>query len=267
MSILLAYRTPLTNNPRDGLRSAGTHESRPGAAFESPVISSGLGGLGRLLGFDRTTFTFDVTLTTFPFFHFVILSAHKSLYIRSAFRFCSHTMIIGHCRFNIYLCCLLALLCGCRSTKDDKDKRFSTLRVHLEAMADSTDFTMTVPIYREKPIQIHVDKSPFATEANVTEARVIDDMGGFALQVQLNHRGTALLELNSTTNPGKHLAIFSEFGPKTNRQTRWLAAPIMARRVSNGLLTFTPDATRDEAEEVALGLNNLAKKIQEKSKW
>ena len=42
---------------------------------------------------------------------------------------------------------------------------------------------------------------------------------------------------------------------------RWLAAPVISHRISDGVLVFTPDATREEAEEIALGLNNVSKKV------
>jgi hypothetical protein len=59
---------------------------------------------------------------------------------------------------------------------------------------------------------------------------------------------------------GRRLVIFSEFGKKLS-QNRWLAAPLIQRRIENGLLVFTPDATRAEAEEIAAGLNRVAEKL------
>jgi hypothetical protein len=91
-------------------------------------------------------------------------------------------------------------------------------------------------------------------------------MGGFDLQIQLNQEGTWLLQEYSASNPGKHFAIFSQFGEK-GKESRWLAAPEFANTVSDGLIQFTPDATREEADEIALGLNNIAKKNESKSKW
>jgi hypothetical protein len=44
------------------------------------------------------------------------------------------------------------------------------------------------------------------------------------------------------------------------KDCRWLAAPVISHRIGDGVLVFTPDATREEAEEIALGLNNVAKK-------
>lgn len=178
-------------------------------------------------------------------------------------------MKIGRNRFNIYLLLTLALIlpCGCRTRGDDKDKVQATLRVHVEVVPASMDFSTTVPVYREKPVMVTVDKSPFVTEADVESAKVVDVRGGFDLQIQFDRRGTWLLEEYTTTNPGKHFAVFSEFGVKKSRTSRWLAAPIIYRRISNGILRFTPDATREEAEKIALGLNNVAKKVNEASKW
>ncbi len=37
--------------------------------------------------------------------------------------------------------------------------------------------------------------------------------------------------------------------------------PRINRRISNGELVFTPDATREEAERIVKGVNNVSKKI------
>jgi hypothetical protein len=39
-------------------------------------------------------------------------------------------------------------------------------------------------------------------------------------------------------------------------------APLITGRINNGLLSFTPDMTRDEATEFVKGLNNVAKQFQ-----
>ena len=43
---------------------------------------------------------------------------------------------------------------------------------------------------------------------------------------------------------------------------RWLAAPLVQTHITDGLLVFTPDATREEADQIAAGLNTVAKKLQ-----
>jgi hypothetical protein len=177
-------------------------------------------------------------------------------------------MITGRSRFNIYLLFAFAALlaCGCSSTEKKKDTPLSTLRVHIEVIPSPMDFSINVPVYRAKPVMITVDKEPFLTELNVSSAKVVEVMGGFALQIEFNHSGNMLLEQYTAANPGRHLAVFSLFGKK-KEESRWLGAPIIAHRISNGILIFTPDASRDEAERIAAGLNNYAKKSLEKSKW
>ena len=88
------------------------------------------------------------------------------------------------------------------------------------------------------------------------------------LRLQFDRRGTWLLEQYSTANLGKHFAIFSQFPSPPDaklNQGRWLAAPRINQRIPDGVLTFAPDATREEAEQIVLGLNNVAKQLKKGS--
>ena len=49
-------------------------------------------------------------------------------------------------------------------------------------------------------------------------------------------------------------------------EARWLAAPRISQRIKDGVLVFTPDATREEAERIVRGLNNVAIKLGNKPK-
>jgi hypothetical protein len=173
-------------------------------------------------------------------------------------------MITGRCRFNIYLLLafVVAMFCGCRSTHtDDKQKLLATFRVHLEATSDDPSSTAKAQIYRASPFELTVEKDPFLTEGQVKSAQVVNSLGGFDLRIQLDQEGTWLLQNYSASNPGKHYAIFSQFGEKSNKG-RWLAAPVFSRLISDGVLQFTPDASHEEAEKIAEGVNNMAKKFQ-----
>jgi len=174
-------------------------------------------------------------------------------------------MMIQWNRFNIYLLAALVigLLCGCNTAESKRKKRVSTFRVHAEMNTEAMDRTEQVRVYRAQPFLMTIDKQPFLTEEFVKEAKVIDVLGGYELQIQLDRQGTWLLEQYSSALRGKHMGIFSQFcGPPDEKlnQGRWLAAPLVQARITNGVLVFTPDATREEAEEIALGLNNVAKK-------
>lgn len=159
-------------------------------------------------------------------------------------------------RFNSYLILGVALVCG-GGCKTLKKKDATTLRLHQEVAADSSGHSSPVPVYRENPIFVNVEKEPFLTEGFIAKASVIDALGSFQIMIQFDRRGTWLLEQYTTAHRGKRIAIFSQFG-----SARWLGAPLTNRRISDGVLVFTPDATREEAERIVLGLNNVAKEVQ-----
>ena len=160
--------------------------------------------------------------------------------------------------FNIYLLCILTglvALTGCKSF--GKKKEASTLRLHLEVGSDGTDRSSLVAINRDQPIYVNIEKEPFLTEHYVKNAAVLEAMGGFSIFVQFDQKGTWLLEQYSTANKGRRVAIGSQFG-----EVRWLAAPVFTKRITDGTLVFTPDASRAEADRIVRGLNNVAKELQ-----
>jgi preprotein translocase subunit SecD len=160
------------------------------------------------------------------------------------------------CRFNAYLVVALLSMCcaGCRSMKK---KEASTFRAHLEVTQDGTDKNAPVPVYRQNPMYVNVENRAFLTEAHISKASVVDALGSFQIMIQLDRRGTWLLEQYTTAHRGRRIAIFSQFD-----EVRWLAAPVMNKRITDGLLVFTPDATREESERIVMGLNNVAKELQ-----
>ena len=48
---------------------------------------------------------------------------------------------------------------------------------------------------------------------------------------------------------------------KNVSENRWLAAPMISRRISDGVLAFTPDCDHEEAAQLVLELNNTAKEL------
>ena len=162
-------------------------------------------------------------------------------------------------RFNLYLLLtvLLALASGCAT--DKKKEQLATLRVHIESTANAPDDNHSISVLRSKPVLVPIAPDPFLTEANVIAATVLETPGGFAMQIKFDETGTWMLEQYSSANPGRHLAIFGQWGEKLVN-TRWLAAPIISRRIPNGQLAFTPDADRQEVDQLVQGLNNAAKK-------
>jgi preprotein translocase subunit SecD len=166
-------------------------------------------------------------------------------------------------RFNLYLLVALTVgaLSGCGTPEERQERRLlSSLRLHLEAGRGENKGNEPVPVYREHPVMINIEREAFLTEKYVNEATVFEAVGGFALRIQFDHLGTTILDQYTVNNRGKRIAIFCQFG-EDQQQFRWLAAPVISRRIADGVLVFTPDTTRQEAEEIAMGLNHVSKKV------
>ncbi len=161
------------------------------------------------------------------------------------------------------LAALAVLATGCQtepvytSKEDSPDTQLTALRIHVEGAPDSSGRTVQVPVFRERPILVTVDREPFLTEGNVTKAEVVDEPGGFSLRIEFERQGRWLLEKYTGQYRGRRLAIFASFGSE-----RWIGAPLIQAVISDGKFTFTPDASREEALRIARGLNNYAKKME-----
>jgi len=167
-------------------------------------------------------------------------------------------------RFNIYFLALAALFMGCKSDsagkseKKSQDKELSTIRLHLEVNPDGTDRTATVTVYRANPMLVGMWRAPFLDESYLDEASVVEDPGGFSIRLKFDYpRGTRFLEMATTSYKGQRIIVESAFP-----EIRCLAAPIINRRIMDGVFEFTPDATRAETERIVRGLNNLIKKVK-----
>jgi hypothetical protein len=175
-------------------------------------------------------------------------------------------MVIRAARFNTYLMLVLVscLAAGCQNAEYKRKQQKAVLRLHMEVLKDGTSFNQPVIVGRNSPISVNVEKTPFLTEDFVASAKIVEVLGGYSLQIKFDRRGTLLLEQYTAANPRRRVAIFSQFGAKLDR-ARWLAAPVIPRRISDGVLTFTPDTDLKETEEIELGLNNHARKTQPKA--
>src|SRR4051812_45348597 len=164
--------------------------------------------------------------------------------------------------FFLVLATMLTLTSCATSEERKKKKELSNIRVHVEA-DQSGDRSSAITVLRSAPIRMNVEGEPIIDERNIESAALLEGADGtFAIQLKLDRRGGWILERVSVTHRGKHLAIFSYFG-----QGRWLAAPLITGKNSTSALTFTPDASREEAERIVRGLNNVIHKLERKENW
>ena len=178
-------------------------------------------------------------------------------------------MMIRPTRSNLYLLLALALAAGCQTPESKQKQEITTLRIHAEAGRELADRTQVVNVSRSRSVPITIQKASILDESYVTKAEVVEEQGVFALRIHFNKEGSWLLEQHSAASYGKRLAIYSEFfrpGGEAH-EARWLAAPRITKRLSEGTLTFTPDATREEADQIVLGLVNVARQNEGSSIW
>ena len=157
----------------------------------------------------------------------------------------------------------MALLCGCQTGHhhEKADEKTGALRVHIETSPVPEGTSQTISVLRSDPVAVTIASDPILTEANLITAKIVESPGGFSIQVQFDESSTLTLEQFTAAYPGRHLVIYGQWGEKL-ANGRWLAAPLITHRIGDGLLAFTPDASRDEAGQLVLGLNNVVKKIQ-----
>ena len=160
-------------------------------------------------------------------------------------------------RFNLYLL-LLVLACGCSMFHKKKIEKVGAIRIHVESPVTVPGKSQAIQMLRSSPVTIVVGDEPVLTEQNLIAATLLETPGGFAVRVKFDETGSWMLEQATAGNPGKHLVIFGQWG-ETVSQGRWLAAPFISHRIGDGYLTFTPDASREEALKLVEGLNHTAK--------
>jgi preprotein translocase subunit SecD len=175
-------------------------------------------------------------------------------------------MTFAPIRFNTYLAATLGLLllAGCSSTAKKKEKsELVHLEFHLEVPSnDDSTPSSPVPVYREKPVYVNVEKDAFLDERYLEAARVVEDASGYAIQLKFFWQGLALLDGVTTINRNRRMAVLCVF----DKESRWLAAPVIRQPISSGVITFTPDASREEAERIVRGLNASVEKAEKQDK-
>ena len=166
-------------------------------------------------------------------------------------------------RFNLYLVFVLVLpLCGCEFFKNEfgkkKAEKAGAIRIHIESPVSVPGKSRTISLLRSSPMAVTIEEDPVLTEANLLAAELVETPGSYAVHVRFDETGGWALEQATARNPGKHLVIFGQWG-ETKEQGRFLAAPVINRRIGSGELTFSPDASREETQQMVDGLNNLAR--------
>jgi preprotein translocase subunit SecD len=170
-------------------------------------------------------------------------------------------MRMADSRFNPYLVLTLAvsflLATGCLTPEEKRQRKMqAALRMHLSAPPNQTELREPVII---AGTTIYVEKAFFLDERSLESAAIVESPGGgFSMRLEFNDHGRMTLESITAANPGRQIAIFTQFGAEQLDKGSWLAAPRIPRRLSDGVIVFSPGVSRETAEEIVLGLNNVA---------
>ncbi len=135
-----------------GLRSLG---------YQAYVLAAAGSALALVFVFAASFFRFKRATLRLRFKTLLYcLPIRLNLYFATAIQLCNRNMKIRLTRFNIYLLSgLLACAVGCETTKSPSSpsqttgkkrdsKKFTLLRLHLQANPDGTDRTAPIAIYR-----------------------------------------------------------------------------------------------------------------------
>ena len=151
---------------------------------------------------------------------------------------------------------------GCQSIgKKKPGENYSLIALYIEQNNDGTKYSKKMAVYRADPIIFYVNSEPFLDTADLEQATLMEAIGGFAIQLQFTRHGTAVLDSFTTSNKGRRMAIFCQF-----TEPRVLAAPMITNRNATGIIRFTPDCSREEAERIIKGLASAIKEIKGKNK-
>lgn len=201
------------------------------------------------------------------FLRLVVLLAHRvfTSYAQSAW--VARNMNFRAVPFNIYLAGLatvVAALCaGCTSPETRRREKVHYTELWLyEGLPGTLIDTNKMMAVTVANIPIVVRKTPFLTEEDLEEAKVIDSPGGgYAMQLRFNDHGRFELDTFTGTHRGRHLAVFTRYGIRKKQdeiplKEAWLAAPLITRQVNDGIITFTPSVGKEELYSILDGLMN-----------
>lgn len=150
------------------------------------------------------------------------------------------------------------LLVACKTTEQKKTgKEAAAIQIFLESVNPAAE-KRSITIGERTQSQVNVALTPFADTADLESASIVDvdEMGGFGIRLNFNDHGKLVLDTVTGSSRGLRMPVSVVY-----TQVRWLGAPRINRRITDGTLVFTPDCTREEAERIVRGLTNVIKKL------
>jgi hypothetical protein len=256
-----------------------TPPGKGGVGAESPSGFPGaFGGRGGLLAL-------QVTDLTTPLFDFVVLFAHSCFILRTMTSLVRTNMRIAHQPFNSFFLALVLGVAGSlagapaaaqdsktsssssSSKKKKEEKAAAMVRVFMETTDDGT--APKVDVIRSRPISVAITKQPFIDERDIVRAILLETPdGGFMIKLEMTSHGKQALEMATVSSNGRRMVVFSQWTMDgvEKPEERWLAAPLIRSPLHDGVMVFSVDSNREEANRIVDGINNVAIKLKNQPK-
>lgn len=173
----------------------------------------------------------------------------------------THRSPFNHYFLLSLLFSLILSLAACKTAEErERAKERTRIQLFMETGPTGAAKNNQVPIYRDNPMMVSIDRAPFLDTGDIQEASVIDFRGIPEIRLQFTRHGSWVLEQMTTLHKGSRIVVFAQFP-----EGRWLAAPRIDERITSGTLSFTPDASPEEMKRIVNGLNNMVKEVKDDS--
>ncbi len=153
------------------------------------------------------------------------------------------------------------------NSKTKKEDPMAILRFFTEVTDDGT--APKIEVIRSLPQTYPITKEPFMDERDIARAQLMETAdGGFMIQVDTTNHGRQTLEMTTVGASGKRVVIFGQWNVdgQEKPEERWLAAPLIRSPIHTGSLVFSADCSREEAQRIVEGMNNVAVKLKNQPK-
>ena len=151
--------------------------------------------------------------------------------------------------------------------KKKEEKAAAMVRIFLETTDDG--MAPKVDVIRSRPISVAIVKQPFVDERDIVRAILLETPdGGFMIKLEMTSHGKQSLEMSTVSANGRRMVIFSQWTMDgvEKPEERWLAAPLIRSPLHDGVIVFSADCSREEANRIVDGINNVAIKLKNQPK-
>ena len=154
---------------------------------------------------------------------------------------------------------IMIIAVGCNyanySVETKRDK--AQFALFVEGFPQQGEDTKLLKFYQASPRFVHIDPNPVlkGDSGMITASKVIDTQDGlYAIQLDFTTLGQSVMEHITTNFRSRRLYVVvaqSADNSKTNRvEMKCIGAKYIQQTISAPYMIFTPDATREESEDI-----------------